>query len=151
MENFKLTQEEKNRILNLHENFIKEQMAGAGDPNDYVSSLINQTTQQVQPTPQPQPQPQPTQQAQPTPQPQPQTQIVPGEKIVPGVYNATVKLLQDKLNEKYQTGLSPDGKLGPKTMAALENVLKQKGITLAQLQAQPQQQAFKPSDTLANG
>ena len=137
MENFKLTQEEKNRILNLHENFIKEQMAGAGDPNDYVSSLINQTTQQVQTTPQPQPIP------------QPQTQIVPGEKIVPGVYNATVKLLQDRLNEKYQAGLSPDGKLGPKTMAALENVLKQKGITLAQLQAQPQQQAFKPSDELA--
>ena len=126
MENFKIDQEEKNRILSLHENYIKEQLTDnpMAQKNVYSGGYLNQTgqlpTNQMQVT---QPQQQVTQQqqqvTQPQPQPQQVTQITPGEKIVPGVRNATVIVLQQTLNDKYKANLVPDGKLGPKTMAAL--------------------------------
>jgi len=137
MENFKITKEEKERILNLHEGFvIKEQDTNMDGIPDNFQNVLQQLTQQ---------QPQTTQQ-------QPQTtqqQVVQGEKIIPGVYNATVKLLQDALNEKYQAGLVPDGKLGPKTMMALEKAMKQKGINLGQPQQQVQQPKYTPTDDIA--
>jgi hypothetical protein len=46
--------------------------------------------------------------------------------IQPGVYNEKVKQLQDHLNTKFQSGLVPDGKLGPKTLAAAQAALQGK-------------------------
>ena len=144
MENFKITKEEKERILNLHEGFvIKEQDTNMDGIPDNFQNVLQQLTQQ---------QPQTTQQQPQTTQQQPQTtqqQVVQGEKIIPGVYNATVKLLQDALNEKYQAGLVPDGKLGQKTMMALEKAMKQKGINLGQPQQQVQQPKYTPTDDIA--
>lgn len=151
MENFKITKEEKERILNLHEGFvIKEQDTNMDGIPDNFQNVLQQLTQQpkTQTTQQPQfqPQQQPQVQQQQTTQ---QQQVVQGEKIIPGVYNATVKLLQDALNEKYQAGLVPDGKLGPKTMMALEKAMKQKGINLGQPQQQVQQPKYTPTDDIA--
>jgi hypothetical protein len=138
MENFKITKEEKERILNLHEGFvIKEQDTNMDGIPDNFQNVLQQLTQQPK-TQTTQQQPQTTQQ-----------QVVQGEKIIPGVYNATVKLLQDALNEKYQAGLVPDGKLGPKTMMALEKAMKQKGINLGQPQQQVQQPKYIPTDDIA--
>jgi hypothetical protein len=145
MENFKITKEEKERILNLHEGFvIKEQDTNMDGIPDNFQNVLQQLTQQ--PKTQTTQQPQTTQQQ---PQTTQQQQVVQGEKIIPGVYNATVKLLQDALNEKYQAGLVPDGKLGPKTMMALEKAMKQKGINLGQPQQQVQQPKYTPTDDIA--
>jgi hypothetical protein len=47
-----------------------------------------------------------------------------------GVTNDKVKQLQTLLNTKYQSGLVPDGKWGPKTAAAIKKVLDtKKGVT----------------------
>ena len=50
-------------------------------------------------------------------------QAVQDVAVQPGVYNEKVKQLQDHLNTKFQSGLVPDGKLGPKTLAAAQAAL----------------------------
>lgn len=46
--------------------------------------------------------------------------------VQPGVYNEKVKQLQDHLNTKFKSGLVTDGKLGPKTLAAVQAALQTK-------------------------
>jgi peptidoglycan hydrolase-like protein with peptidoglycan-binding domain len=47
----------------------------------------------------------------------------PNPTIKMGVYNERVKYLQELLNYKFQSGLTPDGKYGPKTAnAILKNI-----------------------------
>lgn len=46
------------------------------------------------------------------------------ENIQSGVFNQKVLDLQKKLNEKYKSGLTPDGKWGPKTSLVVANALK---------------------------
>lgn len=43
--------------------------------------------------------------------------------IQKGVKNPKVEALQNKLNEKFKSGLTPDGKWGPKTAAAVQTAL----------------------------
>ena len=43
--------------------------------------------------------------------------------VQPGVFNQKVLDLQNRLNTKFQSGLVPDGKLGPKTLAAAQAAL----------------------------
>lgn len=63
-----------------------------------------------------------SQQAQPNPAtPSPEVKV---ENIQPGVFNQKVLDLQKKLNEKFKSGLTEDGKWGPKTSLAVANALK---------------------------
>ena len=48
-----------------------------------------------------------------------ETPVVTTGPIKMGVYNPRVKYLQELLNYKFQSGLDPDGKYGPKTAAAI--------------------------------
>ena len=43
--------------------------------------------------------------------------------VQPGVFNQRVLDLQNHLNNRFQSGLVPDGKLGPKTVAAAQAAL----------------------------
>lgn len=49
--------------------------------------------------------------------------------ITPGVYNDKVLELQNLLKTKHSAGITSDGKLGPKTLGAVENVLQGKPAT----------------------
>jgi hypothetical protein len=46
------------------------------------------------------------------------------QPINPQVKNAKIEALQTLLNTKYNAGLTADGKVGPKTIAALQNAMK---------------------------
>ena len=50
-------------------------------------------------------------------------QAVQDVAVQPGVFNQKVQDLQNHLNTKFQSGLVPDGKLGPKTLAAAQAAL----------------------------
>ena len=103
---FYITEEDKKNILHQHKNYVNEQgveVPGLSSQNSILNTIIPQ--QQV---------PQQTT----TP---PQGKV---ENIQPGVFNQKVMDLQKKLNEKYKSGLIPDGKWGPKTSLAVANVLK---------------------------
>lgn len=50
-------------------------------------------------------------------------QAVQDVAVQPGVFNQKVMDLQNHLNTKFQSGLVPDGKLGPKTLAAAQAAL----------------------------
>ena len=50
-------------------------------------------------------------------------QAVQDVAVQPGVFNQKVLDLQNHLNTKFQSGLVPDGKLGPKTLAAAQAAL----------------------------
>ena len=103
---FYITEEDKKNILNQHKNYVNEQgveVPGLSSQNSILNTITPQ--QQV---------PQQTT----TP---PQGKV---ENIQPGVFNQKVMDLQKKLNEKYKSGLIPDGKWGPKTSLAVANVLK---------------------------
>lgn len=53
------------------------------------------------------------------------TTVAPAQPTViqKGVKNPKVEALQNKLNEKFKSGLTPDGKWGPKTAAAVQTAL----------------------------
>lgn len=78
------------------------------------------------------------------------------QPIKMGVYNERVKYLQELLNYKFQSGLTPDGKYGPKTAnAILKNIeainqLKLKPVeTVGQIK-QVVQQPAQPITTNTN-
>lgn len=51
-------------------------------------------------------------------------QVVQDTVIQPGVFNQKVLDLQNHLNTKFNAGLIADGKLGPKTLAAVQTALQ---------------------------
>jgi hypothetical protein len=51
-------------------------------------------------------------------------QAVQDVAVQPGVFNQKVQDLQNHLNTKFKSGLVADGKLGPKTLAAVQVALK---------------------------
>jgi len=53
-------------------------------------------------------------------------QAVQDTVIQPGVFNQKVLDLQNHLNTKFNAGLTADGKLGPKTLAAAQKALQGK-------------------------
>jgi lysozyme family protein len=53
-------------------------------------------------------------------------QAVQDTVIQPGVFNQKVLDLQNHLNTKFNAGLTADGKLGPKTLAAAQTALQGK-------------------------
>jgi hypothetical protein len=68
--------------------------------------------------------------------------------VQPGVYNEKVKQLQDHLNTKFQSGLVPDGKLGPKTLAAAQAALTKAASDNSKTQVTPlTPMAIKPIET----
>jgi hypothetical protein len=71
----------------------------------------------------------------------PTTPIVatqPSQPIKLGIENPKVKQIQELLNTKYQSGLVPDGKWGPKTATALKKVLDtKKGVTTQSNEIKP--------------
>jgi hypothetical protein len=107
---FYITEEDKKNILHQHKNYVNEQgveVPGLSSQNSVLNTISPQ--QQV-------PQQVTTQTTTP-----PQGKV---ENIQPGIFNQKVMDLQKKLNEKYKSGLIPDGKWGPKTSLAVANVLK---------------------------
>lgn len=108
---FYITEEDKKNILHQHKNYVNEQgveVPGLSSQNSILNTLSPQ--QQV-----------PTQTTTTQTTTPPQGKV---ENIQPGVFNQKVMDLQKKLNEKYKSGLIPDGKWGPKTSLAVANVLK---------------------------
>ena len=112
---FYITEEDKKNILHQHKNYVNEQgveVPGLSSQNSVLNTIFPQ--QQV-------PQQVPTQTTTTQTTTPPQGKV---ENIQPGVFNQKVLDLQKKLNEKYKSGLIPDGKWGPKTSLAVANVLK---------------------------
>ena len=106
---FLITEEEKNRILGLHEQgveFKPTDTSYSTNWNNPVQQTNPNVPSQTQPTQQ-----QPTQQ--------------PSSTFKMGVKNDKVTQIQTKLNEKFKVGLTPDGLWGPKTAAAVAKYLPQ--------------------------
>ena len=87
----------------------------------------------------------------------PPQQLENPETIKIGVFNPRVQVLQELLNKKFQSGLVPDGKYGPKTANAIyKNILSinktqvnnvNTGITPSGVN---QQSNAQPTSTLPN-
>ena len=108
-----ITEDEKNEILNLHRKFISEQVTRQPE----IGSLKTKPAQTIATnTPEAKLQQSTTTQT--------TTQApVTSAPIQAGVKNPKVEALQNKLNEKFKSGLVPDGKWGPKTAAAVQKAL----------------------------
>ena len=107
-----ITEEEKNQIINLHRKFINEAGPGGIDPNLQQGNTTTTTT--VAPVT--------TTTTTVAPVTTTTTTVAP-VAIQKGVKNPKVETLQNKLNEKFKSGLTPDGKWGPKTAAAVQTAL----------------------------
>lgn len=68
-----------------------------------------------------------------------------------GVTNDKVKQLQTLLNTKYQSGLVPDGKWGPKTAAAIKKALDTKKGVTTPIVSEPPKIAPPIDSSLAGG
>ena len=65
------------------------------------------------------------------------------QPIQMGVKNPRVQLLQQLLNDKFQSGLDPDGKYGPKTANAIYKNI----VAINKLQLKPVESDLKPAET----
>lgn len=102
---FLITEEEKSRILGLHEQGVEFK------PTDTsYSTNWDNPVQQTNPNVPSQPQP---------------TQVQATSTFKMGVKNDKVTQIQTKLNEKFKAGLMVDGLWGPKTAAAVAKYLPQ--------------------------
>lgn len=100
MNRFILSEEEKKEILSLHKKYISEQVTNTASTASNTASTVSNSAST-------------------------QTSTV----IAPGVYNEKVLELQNLLKTKHAAGIAADGKLGPKTLGAVENVLQGKPAT----------------------
>jgi hypothetical protein len=100
MNRFILSEEEKKEILSLHKKYISEDASNTANTVSNTASTVSNTAST-------------------------QTSTV----IAPGVYNDKVLELQNLLKTKHAAGIAADGKLGPKTLGAVENVLQGKPAT----------------------
>lgn len=100
MNRFILSEEEKKEILSLHKKYISEQVTNTASTASNTASTVSNSANT-------------------------QTSTV----IAPGVYNEKVLELQNLLKTKHAAGIAADGKLGPKTLGAVENVLQGKPAT----------------------